>query len=51
MYGGSRALISRQALHCAEVRLRHPVTGEPLRLRRGVPGDMAALLRSLFLSE
>ena len=27
MYGGTRQLIGRQALHCAQVRFRHPVSG------------------------
>ena len=44
MYGGSRAAIGRQALHCAEVRFRHPVSGNMLRIRSELPGDMRRLL-------
>jgi 23S rRNA pseudouridine1911/1915/1917 synthase len=34
----------RQALHAAELRLRHPVTGEPLVLRSEWPADLRAVL-------
>lgn len=44
MYGGSRLLIGRQALHCGEIRFSHPVTSEQLSLSVPVPQDMAALV-------
>lgn len=43
-YGGGRAHIGRQALHCAELRFLHPASGRRIRLVRGVPEDMALLL-------
>ena len=46
MYGGSMALIDRQALHCSEVRLAHPVTGEKLTITAPVPADISALINS-----
>jgi 23S rRNA pseudouridine1911/1915/1917 synthase len=35
----------RHLLHCAELDLTHPATGEPLRLRAPVPPDFAAAWR------
>lgn len=46
MYGGSLALIGRQALHCAELRFRHPVTGKAARFVAPLPADMRSLLFS-----
>ena len=43
MYGGSLDVISRQALHCAEIRFRHPVTGKTMCFRSELPNDMQAL--------
>lgn len=43
MYGGSLEEIGRQALHCTEIRFRHPVTGERIRLRSPLPQDMSQL--------
>ena len=43
MYGGSRELISRQALHCGQLDFRHPITGEKMRFSVPLPEDMAAL--------
>lgn len=43
MYGGSRALIGRQALHCGQLDFCHPLTGEPMTFRVPFPNDMAAL--------
>ena len=46
LYGREdRALITRPALHSAELFLRHPVTGEPMHWDLPLPGDMAALLK------
>lgn len=46
MYGGSLGLIERQALHCSEVRFRHPVTGKSMRFQCGLPDDMIGLLET-----
>jgi len=43
MYGGSRKLIGRQALHCGEVSFIHPETGEPMCITSPLPPDMANL--------
>lgn len=39
LYGGSRNLIGRQALHCAQACFVHPVTGAELEIRAPVPED------------
>lgn len=44
MYGGNRRRILRQALHCAELRFRHPVTEKAVRIAAPLPEDMRALL-------
>jgi len=36
--------LSRQALHAAELRIRHPASGSPLRFHSEIPRDMAGLL-------
>lgn len=43
-YGGSLSLIRRQALHCAEIRLIHPVTKQKVRFVQTLPDDMKKLL-------
>ena len=45
MYGGSRELIGRHALHCAAVELTHPVTGEKMRFTAPMPKDMETLIK------
>ncbi len=44
-YGGSLSFLCRQALHCAEVRLDHPVTKRRLRIVKKPPKDMEDLIR------
>ena len=45
LYGREdRTLISRPALHSAELSFLHPLTGRLLSFSRPMPGDMAALL-------
>ncbi len=46
MYGGSCREISRQALHCTEIRFRHPVTKKMIRICSKLPEDMFVLLKS-----
>lgn len=46
MYGGSWALIHRQALHCGQLDFVHPITGEPMTFRQPLPPDMTALCDS-----
>lgn len=45
MYGGDRSEISRQALHCGEMRLKLPVTGEEISIASSLPEDIARLLK------
>jgi tRNA pseudouridine65 synthase len=40
----------RLALHASDLHLRHPRTGEPLRLHAPLPADFARLLRELGLT-
>jgi 23S rRNA pseudouridine1911/1915/1917 synthase len=45
VYGhGPELGLERQFLHAAELRLTHPVSGEPLELRSELPADLAAAL-------
>ena len=44
LYGGSTALIGRQALHCGRVTLRHPLSGELLEINSPLPEDIRHLL-------
>ncbi len=44
LYGGDRSLIDRQALHCAELELDHPLTGKRLFFTSPLAVDMKALL-------
>ena len=46
MYGGSRALISRQALHCGQLDFSHPITGAQMHFALPLPEDMQALVDS-----
>jgi len=47
LYGGTRKRINRHALHCAEMRFRHPVTGEDITVRAALPEDMTLLFAPL----
>lgn len=47
MYGGDTSLISRPALHCDALEFIHPVTREPMRFSRGMPGDMEKIIKTL----
>ncbi|MBQ9902450.1 MAG: RluA family pseudouridine synthase [Clostridia bacterium] len=48
MYGGSRDLICRQALHCGQIDFNHPMTGEHMHFSVPLPEDMAALWAEPF---
>lgn len=43
MYGGSRELISRQALHCGKMSFVHPLTNESVDIICDIPDDMFSL--------
>ena len=44
LYGGSVERISRQALHCASVDIKHPLTGKRMTFTSPLPEDMRVLL-------
>lgn len=44
LYGGHRDRITRQALHCYELKFLHPVTKQEMKLQEKLPVDMSALL-------
>lgn len=44
MYGKASELISRQALHCGEVRFIHPVTHKILTVKAPLPNDMQMIM-------
>ncbi len=44
LYGGSRQLINRQALHCYSLKFLHPITGEELSFESELPEDMMQLI-------
>ncbi|KGR73696.1 RluA family pseudouridine synthase [Ureibacillus sinduriensis] len=46
LYGGSRKLFNRQALHCVFLELVHPLTGQQLRFTSEVPQPMSELLNN-----
>ncbi|WP_422123732.1 RluA family pseudouridine synthase [Planococcus sp. X10-3] len=45
LYGGTREMIRRQALHCRKLEMIHPVTGRALSFESPNREDMAALIR------
>ncbi|WP_347178072.1 hypothetical protein [Sporosarcina thermotolerans] len=46
LYGGSRKLVNRQALHCATIGFRHPLTGTKLVFNSELPIDLKKLTQS-----
>lgn len=44
LYGGNRDLITRQALHCTSVDIKHPLTNEMMTFTSPLPIDMEKLL-------
>jgi 23S rRNA pseudouridine1911/1915/1917 synthase len=46
LYGGTKTLIKRQALHCYELAFDHPTTGKPIRLHAELPDDMLKLVNA-----
>ncbi|MBK3494909.1 RluA family pseudouridine synthase [Viridibacillus sp. YIM B01967] len=44
LYGGNRVLINRQALHCVELQLHHPITKQYYSWQIALPKDMQSLL-------
>ena len=46
MYGGSRLVIARQALHCAQVSFIRPVSGESVVVSASLPEEFLAIVES-----
>lgn len=44
LYGGSKKLFERQALHCHRLVFKHPFTGEQMEITAPLPADMQALV-------
>lgn len=44
LYGGSKVWIQRQALHCCELELEHPVTKEIIQLQSQLPDDISGMM-------
>lgn len=44
LYGGSRAFLDRQALHCRFVQFEHPLTKKPMHFESKLPEDISRLL-------
>ncbi len=50
LYGGDRAYINRQALHCGVVEFIHPVTIKKITLKADLPEDINSALRAECLA-
>lgn len=46
LYGGSTERLDRQALHCAKLQLKHPLTNELLTFQASVPNEWHTLLHT-----
>ncbi|MCM3743805.1 RluA family pseudouridine synthase [Sporosarcina luteola] len=51
LYGGSRGLLGRQALHCACIGFRHPLTNEPMTFMSELPMDLERLKTGVVQSK
>ncbi len=49
MYGGSRKLIARQALHCGKMSFIHPISGENVTVSADMSEDMTEIIRKEML--
>ncbi|MGN7477105.1 RluA family pseudouridine synthase [Solibacillus silvestris] len=44
LYGGSRSLLNRQALHCRFIQFEHPITKERMQFESKLPKEMTTLI-------
>ncbi|GGP14455.1 RluA family pseudouridine synthase [Oceanobacillus neutriphilus] len=51
LYGGKTDVISRQALHCAELEWTHPFQNKRMKFNCGLPLDMAACKEKLAINH
>ncbi len=49
LYGGSRNLIKRQALHAAKLTFIHPITGKKIAVASPLPTDILELIKLLAI--
>ncbi|BAC13178.1 pseudouridine synthase [Oceanobacillus iheyensis HTE831] len=49
LYGGSKDIMLRQALHCKQITMMHPIKNQPIQLEASLPEDMGILLKRLML--
>ena len=47
LYGGSLEKISRQALHCGEMKIKHPITDEEFIVKAKIPNDMMQIINQI----
>lgn len=47
LYGGSLELISRQTLHCGEMKFAHPIKGNEISVSCNLPEDMQKILNTI----
>lgn len=45
LYGGSRRLINRQALHCVKLMFNHPITNQEFNFYSGLESDIGLILK------
>lgn len=51
LYGGEADVISRQALHCAEIEWLHPFQNKRMKFNCGLPLDIAACKEKLAVNQ
>ncbi|NLA13529.1 MAG: RluA family pseudouridine synthase, partial [Tissierellia bacterium] len=44
LYGNESLLIDRQALHCYEMKFKHPITNKELKITCPMPEDMKRVI-------
>lgn len=45
LYGGSRTLLNRQALHCRNIQFEHPLTKETMQFCSNLPSEISNLIK------
>ncbi|QCJ41782.1 RluA family pseudouridine synthase [Bacillus sp. S3] len=49
LYGGDVTLLNRQALHCKQIKFKHPFSGEEMMFSASLPQDMSVILEADLL--
>ena len=50
LYGGNKKVIDRQALHCYNLKFKHPITRKNIDIVTQLPEDMNNIVRNLVES-